>query len=201
MSAASPPVVILIRHGETTWSRSGQHTGRTDLALTKTGREEARNLGKLLVDTSFDLVLSSPMRRARQTAELAGLTPYEVDSDLREWDYGDFEGLTTDQITQRYPHWTVWGGPWPGGEEPDQVAARADRVVQRVLDLPAGSHAALVAHGHILRVLAARWLRQGVRAGRFFSLATTTLSQLAWEHGDPVVARWNVGPVVSAEAG
>lgn len=192
MSPASPPLLTLVRHGETSWSRSGRHTGRTDLELTEAGQEQARRLAKLLDGIAFDLILSSPMRRACRTAELAGLVPYEIDPDLREWDYGDFEGLTTAEIDQRFGDWTVFNGPWPGGEEPDQVAARADRVIARVLGLPAGSRVALIGHGHILRVLAARWLRQPVRAGRFFSLSVATVSQLAWEHGNPVVARWNV---------
>lgn len=192
MSAANLPSVTLVRHGETAWSLSGRHTGRTDLELNDSGREQGRQLAKLLDGISFDLILCSPMQRARHTAELGGLTPYEVDADLREWDYGDLEGLTTPQIRERFEDWSIWEGPWPGGEEPHQVAARADRVISRVLELPSGSRAALVAHGHFLRVLAARWLRQPVRAGRFFALSVATVSELAWEHASPVVDRWNV---------
>jgi broad specificity phosphatase PhoE len=188
------PDVVLVRHGETAWSVSGQHTGRTDLDLTATGEAQAKAASALLGDGHFDLVMTSPMRRARRTAELAGLTPYELDDDLREWDYGDFEGLTSDQIHEEVPGWTIWRGPWPGGETAEDTAARADRVVRRILHLGPGARVAVVAHGHILRVLAARWLGQDVSAGRLLALDTATVSELGWEHDVRVVRRWNVAP-------
>jgi probable phosphoglycerate mutase len=132
------PVLTLIRHGETEWSRSGQHTSHTDLELTPTGVQQAGQLGAVLAPIRFDLVLSSPRRRARHTAELAGLVPYEVDDDLVEWDYGELEGETTAQIRERYPGWTVWAGPCPGGETLAEVTDRADRVLARILQLAAG---------------------------------------------------------------
>ena len=135
--------------------------------------------------------LSSPRQRALRTAELAGFRP-EIDGDLAEWDYGELEGLTIDQIRARYPGWTIWAGPWPGGEQPAQVAARADRVVERALGLPAGARALVFAHGHILRVLAARWLGLPGTEGRLFALGTATVSELGWEHGQPAVQRWNM---------
>lgn len=188
------PDVVLVRHGETEWSLSGRHTGRTDLDLTPTGEAQAKAASTLLGDGRFDLVLTSPMRRARRTAELAGLTPYEIDEDLREWDYGDFEGLTSDQIHETFPGWTIWTGPWPGGETDGDVAARADRVVRRILRLGPGARLAVVAHGHILRVLAARWLQQDVDMGRLLALDTATVSELGWEHDVRVVRRWNDAP-------
>jgi broad specificity phosphatase PhoE len=193
MSAIGPDV-SLVRHGETAWSLSGQHTGRTDLDLTPRGEAQSKAVGTLLGDAHFDLVLTSPMRRARRTAELAGLTPYEIDEDLREWDYGDFEGLTSEEIHERIPGWTIWDGPWMGGETGEDVSARADRVVRKILHLGPGARVAVVAHGHILRVLAARWLEQDITLGRFFALDTATVSELGWEHDVRAVHRWNVAP-------
>ena len=180
-----------MRHGETEWSASGQHTSRTDLPLTPVGEQQARSLSAALADHRFQLVLSSPRRRARRTAELAGFQP-EIDQDLAEWDYGELEGLNIDQIRARYPGWTIWAGPWPGGEQAPQVIARADRVVQRVLGLAAGVRVLAFAHGHILRVLAARWLRLAGTEGRLFVLGTATVSQLGWERGQPAVQCWNM---------
>ncbi len=188
------PVVWLARHGQTEWSISGQHTSRTDLPLTTAGEQEAVTLGKGLQGVHFDLVESSPRQRALRTAELAGFTPV-IDNDLVEWDYGELEGMTTDQIRARYAGWTIWHGPWPGGETDEQVAARADRVVQRARALPAGSKALFFSHGHLLRVLAARWLGQPTATGRFFTLGTATVSVLAWEPGGAAaIERWNVPP-------
>ena len=140
-------------------------------------------------------MLCSPLRRARRTAELAGLTPYQVDPDLAEWDYGDFEGRTSDEIHRSIPGWTIWDGPWVGGETAGQVAARADRAIRRILCQPPGSRVAVVAHGHVLRVLAARWLDQPARHGRHLALDTGTVGELGWEHTYRVVRRWNA-PVI-----
>jgi probable phosphoglycerate mutase len=194
------PVVWVARHGQTEWSAAGRHTSRTDVPLTAVGQQEAVALGTMLRPERFDLVESSPRQRALRTAELVGFEP-AVDNDLVEWDYGELEGLTTDQIKAKYPGWSIWHGPWPGGETADQVAARADRVVQRVRALPSGAKALLFAHGHLLRVLAARWLGQAPTSGRFFVLGTATLSVLGWERGGPAVERWNVPPRHAAGPG
>jgi broad specificity phosphatase PhoE len=190
----APPTVTLLRHGETTWSKSGQHTGRTDLELTDVGERQAKAAEGLLEGTTFDLVLSSPRQRARRTAELAGLTPYEVVDGLEEWDYGDFEGLTTAQIQQDYPDWSIWDGPWVGGETAEDVRVRVDALIARILDLPAGTRVALVAHGHILRVFGARWVGTDVRGGRWLGLDTAAVCELAWEHDYRVLHRWNLVP-------
>jgi broad specificity phosphatase PhoE len=192
-SPGGRPLAVLLRHGETTWSATGRHTGRTDAALTAGGETEAIRLRARVAEMHFSTVWCSPLVRARRTAELAGLTPVELDADLMEWDYGEMEGRTTAEIRQEYPGWTVWDGPWPGGETIDEVAARADRVVARVR-ATAGDGTpvvALVAHGHILRVVAARWLGAAPRAGRWLALETGTVSVLGWEHETPVIQRWN----------
>lgn len=191
---APRPQLTLLRHGQTAWSRSGQHTSRTDLPLTETGIREARAAGALLAGTHFDLVLSSPRQRAQHTAELAGLGPVTVDDDLQEWDYGELEGLTTPQIQQRYPGWTIWNGPWPGGETAQDVGVRADRVVARCAALPAGSKVAVVAHGHFLRVLGARWVGATVDAGRWLTLSTAAVCHLGWEHDWRAIRVWNLTP-------
>ena len=186
-------VVWVARHGQTEWSAAGRHTSSTDVPLTAVGEQEAIALGTMLRPEHFDLVESSPRQRALRTAELAGFEP-TVDNDLVEWDYGELEGLSSDQIKAEYPGWSIWHGPWPGGETDDQVAARADRAVQRARALPSGGKALLFAHGHLLRVLAARWLGQPAASGRFFMLGTATLSVLGWEHSGPAVEHWNVPP-------
>jgi broad specificity phosphatase PhoE len=185
------PLAVLIRHGETTWSASGRHTGRTDIELTPRGELQARALREKLAGRHFDVVLCSPLGRARRTAELAGLDAVEFDPDLVEWDYGDFEGRTTDDIRQELPGWTIWDGPWPGGETIEELAARADRVVARVRTQATGAVVALVGHGHILRVVAARWIDADAQTGRSLALETGTISELGWEHETPVVQRWN----------
>ena len=171
--------VVLVRHGETEWSRSGRHTGRTDLPLTEQGCQQARAVGALLAGRRFGRVLVSPLARARETARLAGYAG-ETEPDLSEWDYGDFEGRTTAEIREQAPGWLIWQGPVPGGETLEQVAERADRVIARCLE-EAGD-AALFAHGHILRVLTARWCGLPPVEGRRFVLATATLTVLGWEH-------------------
>jgi broad specificity phosphatase PhoE len=186
------PTLWFVRHGETAWSASGRHTSRTDLPLTPEGEKEAVALKPLLEGEDFRLVESSPLERALRTASLAGYEPV-VDSDLCEWDYGDLEGLTTPEIRGRFPGWSIWDGPWPGGEEPGHVAARANRVVAKVLAIGRG-RALLFSHGHFLRVLTACWLGRPPTDGRLFVLGTGTVCVLGWEHGSPAVAYWNVPP-------
>jgi broad specificity phosphatase PhoE len=188
------PEVTLLRHGETLWSKSGQHTGRTDLELTDIGELQAKAAASLLGAESFDLILVSPLQRARRTAEIAGLTPYELEPDLHEWDYGEFEGMTTPEIQVDYPAWSIWDGPWVGGETDQQVGARADRVIARIRALPAGSRAAVVAHGHFLRVFGARWVGGPATGGRSLGLDTAAVCHLAWEHDYPILHRWNLTP-------
>jgi len=186
------PCAVLIRHGETTWSASGRHTGRrTDLPLTPRGENQAGALASRLAGQHFALVMCSPLTRARRTAELAGLDQVTLDPDLEEWDYGDFEGLTTEEIRAKIPGWTIWEGPWPGGETIDEVAQRADRVVARVRALATGETAALVGHGHMLRVVAARWLGAPPQMGRQLILETGTLSDVGWEHETSAIQHWN----------
>ena len=179
----------LVRHGETEWSRDGKHTSTTELDLTEKGVEVACTLRERLSGTRFDLVLTSPRHRARRTAELAGFPDCEVDEDLVEWDYGEYEGVTTPEIREKVPGWTVWTHPTPGGETADQVGERLDRVVARVRE-NAGRVLAF-GHGHAMRALAARWIEQPVAEGRFFKLDTATISTLGYERDFPVVLRWN----------
>jgi len=182
---------VLVRHGETEWSRAGRHTSFTDLPLTPVGERQARALAPALAGRGFVAVLSSPRRRAQETASLAGLTVSSVDDDLAEWDYGDFEGLTTEEIRGRHPDWLLWTDGCPGGESPEQVGKRFDRVVGRLGSLVTAGDVAVVGHGHALRVLAARWVGLPVAAGRLLRLDTATLSGLGFEHASRVVARWN----------
>jgi broad specificity phosphatase PhoE len=190
--------LILIRHGETEWSRSGRHTGRTDVPLTDAGLAAAARLAPALAKRPLAAAFSSPASRARLTAELAGLVGARVDPDLQEWDYGGYEGLTSAQISATRPGWSLWrDGIIPGdaahpGETVQQVGARADAVLERVRPLLTDGDVALVAHGHLLRVLTARWLGLAPDAGRLFRLDTGTLSLLGTEHDDPVISSWNV---------
>jgi probable phosphoglycerate mutase len=187
---SSRPELWLIRHGETAWSLSGQHTSRTDLALTADGERSAVAIGGTLRGHKFALVLSSPLRRALETARLAGFSP-EVDDNLHEWDYGDYEGLTTPEIQKQDPGWSIWTGTPRGGESADQVAARADAVIACALS--ADGDVALFSHGHMLRVLAARWLKLEPRAGRYFALGTGSISVLGYERDTHVIRTWNAG--------
>jgi len=181
--------VWLVRHGATEWSRDHRHTSVTDLPLLPEGEGVARGLAERLAGVDFGLVLTSPRRRAHHTAELAGFPDAEVDDDLVEWAYGDYEGITTAEIRESVPGWTVWTHPSPGGETAEEVSARLDRVVGR---LRAGTGPALVfGHGHALRALTARWLGLEVAAGRFFRLDTATVSVLGYERDVSVVLRWN----------
>lgn len=181
--------VWLVRHGATEWSESGRHTSTTDLSLLPSGEEDARALAPRLAEHDFALVLSSPRQRARRTAELAGFPAAEVDEDLVEWSYGDYEGLTTDQIRETVPGWTVWTHPCPGGETAAQVAERLDRVVARCHAVDGDS--LLFAHGHSLRGLAARWLELPLSDGRLLKLETGTISVLGHEREQAVVLRWS----------
>lgn len=183
-----PHELWLMRHGETEWSRSGQHTSRTDLPLTPEGERRALNLAKILGGKTFALTLSSPLRRAVETCRLAGYEP-ETTGDLLEWNYGDYEGLTTADIQKKVPNWTIWTGAPPGGETVDQVGARADRVIARAMK--ADGDVALFGHGHMLRVLAARWVEVAPDSGRLLALSTGSVSVLGWEHVTRVIRMWN----------
>jgi probable phosphoglycerate mutase len=184
------PRIVVVRHGETEWSASGQHTSRTDLPLTAAGRERAAALAGALSAWSFALVLCSPLRRARETCELAGLHDAAViDDDLREWDYGAYEGLTTPEIRAKDPDWSLWRDGCPGGETPFAVGARADRVLARLRT--AGVDAVAFAHGHILRVLAARYIGLAVADGARLMLAPGGLGVLGHERETEVIERWN----------
>jgi broad specificity phosphatase PhoE len=190
---ADGPQVWIARHGETEWSRSGQHTGRTDLPLTPDGERQAQALGRVLAGRRFALVLTSPRRRARDTCRIAGFGPEaREDPDLAEWDYGRYEGLTRRDIEQLDPGWTIWTRPVPAGESAAQVAARADRVIAAVAG--AGGDALLFSHGHLLRVLAARWLGLPPEEGRRFALDPATIGLLATEREARVVRTWNAPP-------
>lgn len=178
----------LIRHGETEWTLSGAHTSRTDLPLTDHGRQCAAALKHFLEGRKFALVLSSPMRRAIETARLAGFPP-QTTEDLREWDYGQYEGLTTPEIQENDPDWTIWTGQTPGGETIKQVSARADRVIERAATID--GDVALFGHGHMLRLLGARWLGLGPQDGRLFALSTSSVSVLGYDRETRVFQSWN----------
>ena len=192
--------LILVRHGETDWSRARRHTGRTDVPLTPAGEAAAAALAPALGRRRVRAAFTSPAQRAVRTAELAGLTGAKPDPDLWEWDYGGYEGRTTAEIRQQRPGWYLWrdgvipGGPGHRGETIQQVAVRADAVLDRVRPLLADGDVVLVAHSHLLRVLTARWLGLEPSAGRFFQLDTGTLSTLGNEHGEPVIHTWNAQP-------
>jgi broad specificity phosphatase PhoE len=192
-----PNRVFLVRHGETEWSVTRQHTGRTDIPLTENGRRQAERLAARLAGERFDQVLVSPLKRALETARLAGFAIGEQDSvamvepDLVEWDYGTYDSLTAADIRRERPGWTPWHGGFPGGETLEDLEARADRALARIRTVD--GDVALFAHGHILRVIAARWLEQpALEASRYY-LATATLSVLGWERETSVIERWNEG--------
>jgi broad specificity phosphatase PhoE len=184
--------VWLARHGETDWSAAGRHTGRTDIPLNANGRAAAEKLATVLAGEHFDLVLTSPLQRARDTAELAGFgAQAQVEKDLREWDYGDYEGITTAEIREQRPGWTVFKDGCPGGETLAQVCARADRVIERVRQVE--GRILLFGHGHSLRILTARWIELPPQEGSRFALGTATVSVLGWEHDSAVISQWNAG--------
>jgi broad specificity phosphatase PhoE len=183
--------LYLVRHGETEWSANGRHTSRTDLPLTDHGREQAAALAGRLSEPEFALVLSSPLRRARETCELGGYGDRaELCEELREWDYGEYEGLTTPQIHERDPDWSLWRDGCPGGESPHEIGERIDHLLGRLAACE--GEVLAFAHGHVLRVLAARWLELPVAAGSRFLLAAAALSVLGHERETRVVERWNV---------
>jgi broad specificity phosphatase PhoE len=182
--------VVLVRHGETEWSRSGQHTSHTDIPLTPLGRTEARGVGARLSGRRFGLVLTSPRSRALETCRLAGFEPDAVmTADLAEWDYGELEGRTTADIRREDPGWTLWDDGAPAGESAGDVAARADRVLARTRSVD--GDILLFGHGHLLRVLAARWLSLPPEQGRLFALGPASISRLGWEREQPVLLEWN----------
>lgn len=181
----------LVRHGETEWSRSGAHTGRTDLPLTPAGRENAAAMSRLLGGRKFALVLTSPLERARETCRLAGYgAEAQIEPNLLEWDYGDYEGRTTSEIQKEVPGWSLWVSGVPNGETVGQVAARAEAVIERALQ--ADGDVALFAHGHVLRILTARWLGLDGDAGRLFALGTASMGTLGYERTTRVIIRWNL---------
>lgn len=193
--------ILLVRHGETEWSRTGRHTGRSDVPLTEEGRRRAAALAPMLAGRRVGLALTSPLSRARDTARLAGVESPEPDPDLLEWDYGAWEGRTTAQIRQELgqPGWTVWSAPVPPGEtpgeQPEDVAVRAGRVLARCAPvLLSGRDCVLVAHGHLLRILTATWLGLPARDARLFALDAGSLSSLGHEHETPVIRWWDVTP-------
>jgi probable phosphoglycerate mutase len=196
--------LILLRHGETEWSRDGKHTGRTDIPLTAKGIAGAKALAPMVArrvaGDRLVAVFASPAQRAQRTAQLAGLTVTRTDPDLWEWDYGGYEGVTTAEIQRTRPDWSLWrDGVIPGdaahpGENAAEVGARVDRVLKRAEPLLADGDVALVAHGHVLRVLTARYLGLAPDGGRLFRLDTGTVSTLGAEHADPVILSWNVPP-------
>jgi broad specificity phosphatase PhoE len=186
--------VCLIRHGETEWSLNGRHTGTTDIPLTENGRNVARQWKPVASQQTFALVMTSPLQRARETCELTGLGQQaEVDNDLREWNYGEYEGLTIKQIQAQRPSWMIFTDGCPKGESPDEIQARIDRVIKRVRAVE--DDVALFAHGHFLRCFGARWLGLRAEEGRFFLLDPATVSVLSYYRGIPAVKRWNA-PII-----
>jgi probable phosphoglycerate mutase len=184
--------ILLARHGETEWSRDNRHTGRTDIPLTERGEQQARALATRFAGTEPTLVLTSPLQRAAETCRLAGLGDRAMeDPDLQEWDYGEYEGITTNEIHEDRPDWFIWRDGCPGGESPDDVAARVERVIARLAE--AGPTAVAFAHGHVLRVLGARWLGLPPAAGQYLALSTATLSALGHERDTRVLTLWNDG--------
>ena len=182
----------LVRHGETEWSASGRHTSRTDLPLTTTGQAEAEAIGRVLTGEAGAYVLCSPMQRARETARLVNLTVDEIDDDLREWDYGQYEGRTSADIRAERPGWELWTDGAPGGEQPPDVAARADRVLARARELLVARPVVLIAHGHICRMIGGRWIGLAPSGGRHLLLGTAAPSLLGVQYGVPVIERWNL---------
>jgi broad specificity phosphatase PhoE len=195
IKVASPnrPALVIVRHGETEWSRTGRHTGRTDVPLTAAGEKQAIEAGRLiravLGPGAPDRVVSSPRERALRTAELAGYPAEQLTEDAAEWNYGELEGKTSAEIGTRYPGWLIWDGPVPGGETSEQVTARADRLLA---GRPDGQTWLVFSHGHFSRCLTARWLGQPVSVGRLLQLGTGAVCSLGFEHGRPAIVHWNL---------
>ena len=185
-------MITLVRHGETDWSRSGRHTGRTDVPLTDAGRRQAGQAGAKLAHHQFELVLTSPLSRAVETCRLAGMGDGDPCDDLMEWDYGAYEGRTTDAIRAERPGWLLWRDGTPGGEQPGDVSTRADRLIAKLREI--SGDALLFAHGHILRMLAARWVGLGPDGGSHLALDPATISVLGYEREVAVVRLWNEAP-------
>lgn len=180
----------MVRHGQTEWSLDGRHTGRSDIPLTDAGREQARKLGPELRHWDFALVLSSPLQRAAETCRLAGFGDrMQLRPDLMEWDYGSYDGKTSEEIAASRPEWSLWRDGGPGGEQAADVGKRVDRVIGEVRRTD--GDVLIFAHGHVLRVLTARWLDQAPEEGRHYALETAALGVLTYEHADPVIRRWN----------
>jgi probable phosphoglycerate mutase len=190
------PALILVRHGETEWSASGRHTGRTDLALTERREKQAVAAGdvlrRMLNGVQPALIVSSPRQRAVRTAELAGFPPTVTTADAAEWDYGDYEGMTSAQIHERDPQWSVWTAPSPDGEDQAEVTVRVDRLLAAAAGAAADGPVLVFTHGHASRAIAARWLKLSVSAGAYFALGTGAVSALGHEHRVPVILRWNI---------
>ncbi|WP_194815157.1 acid phosphatase [Nocardia sp. XZ_19_385] len=196
MSERDDARLVLLRHGETAWSRQRQHTGRTDLPLTELGEEQARAAGPLLAELKLrdPLVLVSPLQRAVRTAELAGFTDFTLEDNLVEWDYGDYEGLTTTQIRETAPGWTIWTGAVPGGESAAQVQARADRVLATAEPKLRERDVVLVGHGHFSRALITRWAELELIEGRRFAMSTAATTLLGYDHDDRTIHAHNLVP-------
>ncbi|MGI5242907.1 histidine phosphatase family protein [Dactylosporangium sp. CA-139066] len=186
--------IVVVRHGETEWSAAGRHTSTTDLELTGAGETAAQALARTLTNRAFVAVVSSPRRRALRTAELAGLMVTDVDSDISEWNYGDYEGRTTAEIHADAPSWNLWTDGCPGGETPQQVTDRLDRFLTKLRPTLALGDVAVVSHGHASRALAALWLEQPIAFGAHLTLGTATISVLGHEHGAPSLRQWNAPP-------
>jgi probable phosphoglycerate mutase len=187
--------IVLVRHGQTEWSANRRHTSHTDLDLTEEGVTQARALVPALAGHAFTAVISSPRRRALRTADLAGLVPTEVTEAVAEWNYGTYEGITTADIRRNRPQWNLWTDGAPEGETPDQIAARIDGVLDRVVGLLDAGDVVIVAHGHSLRVIGARWIGLPAAGGGLLRLDTATVSVLGFEHSRRVIRRWNAPPV------
>jgi broad specificity phosphatase PhoE len=183
--------IWLVRHGETEWAKTGRHTGRSDIPLTEVGRRQAEAIAQRLAGHRFTLVLTSPRSRAAETARLAGFPDAIVEPNLGEWDYGEFEGRTTADIRTEIPDWSIWTGPWRKGETVEDVGRRADRVIERCLDPAIDGDVLLFGHGHLLRVLAASWIRLPAETGRLLALGTATIGILGWERSTRVIETWN----------
>jgi probable phosphoglycerate mutase len=202
-----PPssAIILVRHGETEWSKTGRHTGRTDVGLTEAGVEQAKAAGRLvralLGSSKPSVIVSSPRQRALRTAELAGFTPDLVTEAVGEWDYGDLEGLTSAEIRQRMPGWSIWSGQVPGGEDAAAVTRRIDGLLDELRPALSSGPVLVFSHGHASRCIAARWLNEPVTAGQHYALGTGAVSSLGYEHARPVLQHWNLDNSVMSQSG